>query len=85
MRTARHRYRELSDLMARRPVSPRVQPDLDQIRRWPNKEQRENRSVDNLIQPQKKLASATQNATTHWPMRDRTVVFGSVIMKKTKS
>src|SRR6266536_6674667 len=33
----------------------RVPPDLDQIRCRPNKEQCENRSVDNLIQPEKEL------------------------------
>ena len=31
------------------------QPDLDQIRRWSNKEKRENRSVNDLVQPQNKL------------------------------
>ena len=30
-------------------------------------------------------ASATENATTHWPHRERTVVLGSVIIKKTNN
>ena len=45
----------LSSLSSARGCLPRIQPDLDQIRHRPNKKQRENRSVNDLIQPEKKL------------------------------
>ena len=60
--------------------------DLDQVRDGPDEEQRVERRVDELHQPEDRFDGRDEERHERTaPTSVRTVVFGSVIMKKMKS
>ena len=63
----------------------RLQPFVRQQRRRADQEQRVERRVDDLGQPQQHLDERHENTTSTCPRFERTVVLGSVTMKKMNS
>ena len=59
--------------------------NLDDVRRRPDEEQGVVRRVDDPLEPQDRLDRGDQEGDDALAHSVRTVVFGSVIMKKTKS